>query len=107
MLLRAENKHPHTHTFFLSVRDSLACARALSDAKLAFTGDEGAGIQMAVEGGVYAEEERSPASDDDEDETFSHRKHAGGGSGGGRAPPNILQVGGGLTLHNVYMWYMP
>jgi len=30
----------------------------LTDAKLAFAGDEGAGIQMDIEGGVYAEEER-------------------------------------------------
>ena len=32
--------------------------RPCPDAKVAFAGDEGAGIQIAVEGGVYAEEER-------------------------------------------------
>ena len=30
----------------------------VTNAKLAFAGDEGARIQMAIEGGVYAEEER-------------------------------------------------
>ena len=48
-----------------------------ADAKLAFAGDEGAGIQMAIEGGVYAEEERRPVSDgtdsDEEGSGFAHR----------------------------------
>jgi hypothetical protein len=44
-----------THSFSLAVR----CLHLnFADAKLAFAGDEGAGIQVAVEGGVYADEER-------------------------------------------------
>lgn len=44
-----------------------------SDAKLSYAGDEGAGIQIQIEGGVYAEEERCPASEDSENESVLPR----------------------------------
>jgi hypothetical protein len=53
---------PHTHSAPTPRLPRAIClfvlARARPDAKVAFAGDEGAGIQIAVEGGVYAEEER-------------------------------------------------
>ena len=48
----------------------LARARLDADAKLAFAGDEGAGLSLGIDSAVYAEEERGrEASDDSDDDT--------------------------------------
>jgi len=62
--LTAGSFPPTTHPHYIIANMSLTHhslptkTNTLTDAKLAFAGDEGAGIQMDIEGGVYAEEER-------------------------------------------------
>ena len=54
----------------LTMPARLARARLDADAKLAFAGDEGAGLSLGIDSAVYAEEERGrEASDDSDDDT--------------------------------------
>ncbi|MGB1598222.1 MAG: hypothetical protein ACPIOQ_36025 [Promethearchaeia archaeon] len=54
----------------LTMPARLARTRLGADAKLAFAGDEGAGLSLGIDSAVYAEEERRrEASDDSDDDT--------------------------------------